>query len=135
MNIVLLLGRITKPPELKQTRENTSFCRFSIAVNRKFARQGEEKVDFIPVVVWGNEAEFFKRYFHKGNRVLVSGRINTGKWDDSDGKRHYVTEVVAERIFFADAKKDLSPEQENLVNEYNEDVDGFKITGNEQLPF
>ncbi|HOJ12295.1 MAG TPA: single-stranded DNA-binding protein [Clostridiales bacterium] len=110
MNKAILLGRLTKDPELRYTStNNTAVCNFTIAVNRRFSKPGEEKqADFIPVVVWDKLAEFCGKYFAKGRQVAVVGRIQTRTWDDNEGKRHYVTEVVAEEAYFADSKPDNS---------------------------
>lgn len=107
MNKVILMGRLTKDPELRYTNaNNTPVCSFTLAVDRQFARQGEERqTDFIPIVVWSKTAEFCSKYFTKGLRVAVVGRIQTRTWDDNEGKKHYVTEVVADEAHFADGKK------------------------------
>jgi single-strand DNA-binding protein len=106
MNKVILMGRLTRDPELRYTTtNNTAVCNFTLAVERRFQRQGEEKqADFIPVVVWGKQAQFCHRYFRKGRQVAVVGRIQVGFWDDNDGKRHYKTEVIADELYFADSR-------------------------------
>lgn len=110
MNKAILMGRLTKDPELRFTNtSNIAVCSFTLAVNRRFVRQGEERqADFIPIVAWGKTAEFCSKYFQKGRQVAVSGRIQTRTWDDAEGKRHWVTEVVAEDVYFADSKRDDS---------------------------
>ena len=107
MNKVVLMGRLTKDPDTRYTQtNNTLVCSFSLAVNRRFARQGEERqADFINVVAWSKTGEFCSKYFTKGQQVGVIGRLQTRTWDDEDGKKHYVTEVVAEEVYFADTKK------------------------------
>ncbi len=108
MNKAILMGRLTKDPELRYTNaNNTPVCSFTLAIDRRFKSQSEERqADFIPVVAWGKTAEFCSNYFRKGRQVAVSGRIQTRSWDDNEGKRHYTTEVVAEDVYFADSKKD-----------------------------
>lgn len=108
LNKVILMGRLTKDPELKYTSNtNTANCKFTLAVDRKFSKQGEEKqTDFINIVAWQKTAEFCSKYFVKGLKVAVVGRIENRSWDDADGKKHYVTEVVAEEVHFADSKKE-----------------------------
>jgi single-strand DNA-binding protein len=107
MNKVNLMGRLTKDPELKYTGNNVAVASYSIAVNRRFAKPGEEKqADFLNIVAWNKLGEFCGNYFKKGMQVAISGRIQTRTWDDQDGKRQYFTEIVAEEAYFADSKKD-----------------------------
>ena len=107
MNKVILMGRLTRDPEVRYTNVNkTPVCSFTLAVNRKFSRQGEERqADFIPIVAWNKLAEFCEKYFKKGQQVAVSGRLQVRNWDDNEGKRHYATEVIAEDAYFADSKR------------------------------
>ena len=99
----MLLGRLTKDPELRYTNTNNkAVASFNLAVNRRF---NKNEADFIPVVAWDKTAEFASKYFKKGSQVALVGRIQTRTWDDNEGKRHYVTEVVAEEVYFADSKK------------------------------
>jgi single-strand DNA-binding protein len=107
MNKVILMGRLTKDPELKYTAaNNTAVCSFTLAVNRKFTKQGEEKkADFINCQSWSKTAEFVSKYFTKGSQVAIVGRIETRTWDDTEGKKHYVTEVIVEDTYFAESKK------------------------------
>ncbi len=104
MNKVILMGRLTKDPELRYTSgNNTAVCSFTIAVNRRFAK--EAQADFFNIVAWEKTAEFCGKYFAKGQQVGIIGRLQTRTWDDNEGKRHYVTEVVAEETYFADSKR------------------------------
>lgn len=106
MNKVVLMGRLTKDPDLRYTSgNNTAVASFTIAVNRRFAREGQPQADFINIVAWDKSAEFCGKYFTKGMQVAVVGRLQTRTWDDNEGKRHYVTEVVAEETYFADSKR------------------------------
>ena len=108
MNKVILMGRLTRDPETRYTQtNNTVVSSFSLAVNRRFARQGEERqADFFNVVAWDKTGEFCSKYFKKGQQVGVIGRLQTRNYDDKDGKKVYVTEVVAEETYFADTKRD-----------------------------
>ena len=108
MNKVILMGRLTRDVEVRYTNtNNTMVASFGLAVNRRFAKQGEERqADFINVTAWGKTAEFVSKYFKKGQQVGVIGRIETRSYDDKDGKRVYVTEVIAEEVYFADSRKD-----------------------------
>lgn len=106
MNMVCLLGRLTKDPEVKYTTTNNNLvCTFCLAVGRKFAKENEQKADFINIVAWGKLGEFCSKYFVKGQQVAVKGRINTRDYTDKDGKKVYVTEVIAEEAHFAESKK------------------------------
>lgn len=107
MNKVVLMGRLTRDPEIKYTSaNNTAVCTFSLAVNRRFSKQGEERqADFINITTWSKTAEFCNNYFTKGQQVAVIGRLQTRSWEDEQGKRRYATDVVAEEAYFADSKK------------------------------
>lgn len=107
MNKVILMGRLTKDPELRYTNtNNVPVCSFTLAVDRRFSRQNEERqADFFPIVAWDKNAEFCSKYFEKGKKVVVVGRLQTRTWDDNEGKRHYITEVVAEENYFAESKR------------------------------
>ena len=109
LNKVVLMGRLTKDPELKYTPSNVAVVTFTVAVDRNFARSGEQRqTDFINVVAWRTTAEFVAKYFTKGQLMALCGSIQTRTWDDNEGKRHYVTEVVADEVHFAESKKDSS---------------------------
>ena len=106
MNKAILIGRLTKDPELKMT-ENTKreVCQFTMAVNRPYTNEdGERKADFINCVVWDKLAENLTKYQKKGNQIAVEGRIQTRNYDDKDGKKVYVTEILASNISFLDSK-------------------------------
>ena len=108
MNKVCLIGRLTKDPETRYTQtNNTIVVNFSLAVNRRFVRENEERqADFIPIIAWAKTGEFCSKYFKKGQQVGIVGRIQTRNWDDEQGQKHYITEVVAEEAYFADSKRD-----------------------------
>lgn len=140
MNKVILMGRLTKDPELRYTSvNNTAVCSFTLAVDRRFSRQGEERqTDFIPIVVWSKLAEFCSKYFQKGRQVAVVGRIQTRTWDDNEGKKHYVTEVVAEEAYFADSKKtdDVHSSSKIFGTPDAGQTDGFyPMEDDDELPF
>ena len=137
MNKVILMGRLTRDPEVRYTQSNTAVASFSIAVNRRFVRQGEErKADFINIVAWNQTAEFVSKYFKKGQQVGVIGRIQTRNYDDADGKKVYVTEVVAEEVYFADSRRDgdaaamFSDNAGDAVDDSE-----FQVTSGDDLPF
>ena len=107
LNKVILMGRFTRDPELRSTPQGTSTCAFSIAVDRNFVRQGEErKADFINCVAWRQTAEFISKYFKKGSLVALEGSIQTRSWDDNEGKKRYATEVIVNQVYFAESKRD-----------------------------
>ena len=105
MNKVILMGRLTRDPELRSTQNNTNLCQFTVAVDRRFKNaNGERQVDFINCTAWRQTADFIARYFTKGARIAVVGSIQTSSWDDNDGKKQYKTEVVVDEAYFADSK-------------------------------
>lgn len=104
MNKAILMGRLTRDPELRATGSGINVCTFTIAVNRRFVKAGEERqADFISCVAWRQTAEFICKYFTKGRMIAVSGAIQTRTWDDKEGKKQYTTEVVVDDAYFADS--------------------------------
>ncbi len=109
MNSVSLIGRLTADPELRHTTSDIATTRFSIAVDRNFVKQGEERqADFISIVAWRQTAEFICKYFTKGRRIAITGRIQTGSYTDRDGNKRYTFDVVADNVEFCDSKQDSS---------------------------
>lgn len=105
MNKVFLIGRLTRNPELRYTSSNLPVATFSLAVNRNFTSQsGERETDFINIVVWRKQAENIKNYLTQGSQVAVDGRIQTRTYDGEDGKKRYITEVIADNVQFLDTK-------------------------------
>lgn len=107
MNTVVLFGRLTKDPQVRYTQGENSFAiaRFTLAVDRRGRRrEGEQNADFISCVAFGKNGEFFEKYAKKGTRFLIRGHIQTGSYDDKDGKKVYTTEVVVEEQDFGDTK-------------------------------
>lgn len=106
LNRVVLMGRLTADPDLRQTTGGTSVVSFSIAVDRDFASSGEERqTDFINLVAWRQTAEFISKFFGKGKMIAVEGRIQTRNYTDANGNKRYITEVVVDRAYFADSNK------------------------------
>lgn len=132
MNKVILMGRLARDPETRYTQNtNTAVATFSLAVNRRFAKQGEEKqADFLQIVAWKQTAEFVSKYFRKGQQVGVIGRIETRWYDDKDGKRVYVTEVIAEEVYFAGDKKENNEQSAPFENPQE-----FTTVTDDDLPF
>ena len=112
---------------------------FTLAVNRRFVRQGEERqADFIPVVAWSKLGEFCSKYFKKGQQVGVIGRIQTRNWEDENKVKHYITEVVAEEAYFADSRRDGSGDTSGFENTFGSDVASsseFSVASDDDLPF
>jgi len=119
MNNVSLIGRLVNDPELRYTSNNsTPVCNFTLAVDRRFKTEGQPETDFINIVVWSKTAEFVSKWFIKGLRVGIVGRIQTRSWKDKEGGKHYVTEIVAESVYFADAKKEGNKENKEEEEDY-----------------
>ena len=108
LNKVVLAGRLTADPELKQTTSGISVVSFTIAVNRKYSKE-QQQTDFISVIAWRQTAEFISRYFKKGSAICITGAIQTRSWQDQQGQKRYATEVVADEAMFVDSKSDNQP--------------------------
>lgn len=144
MNKVILMGRLTKDPEVRYTQNtNTLVASFSLAVNRRFARQGEERqADFFNIVAWNKTGEFCSKYFKKGQQVGVIGRLQTRTWDDQNGTKHYITEVIAEEAYFADSKRDGESSNTSFEDTFGATMPGgmgetsdFEVSASDDLPF
>lgn len=109
LNKVVLCGRLTAKPELKQTPSGVSICNFTLAVNRRFAKEGEQQADFITVVAWRQTAEFITKYFDKGNCICITGSLQTRSWQDDHGNKRFATDVVADEAMFVDNKSEEQP--------------------------
>ena len=130
INKVILIGRLTKDPELRYTQSGIAVTRFTLAVDRGFKNQdGEKQADFIPITVWRGAAESCAKHLTKGRLVAVSGRIQTGSYD-KDGQRHYTTEVVADEVRF------LEWGEKGQARQDDRDIPGFTpMEGEGELPF
>ena len=108
MNKVILMGRLTSDPKMDWTRSEDSkqYATYTLAVNRRFKRNGEQEADFINCVAWGAMAEFAEKYMKKGAMFAVEGRLNVRSWDDAEGKKHWTTTVVVENCYFTGSKRD-----------------------------
>ncbi len=108
-NKVILIGNMVADPELKQTPNGISVCRFRLAVQRKFAKtadQGQQTADFLDVVAWRQSAEFVSKYFKKGSPILVCGQIQSRNWEDKDGAKRYTVEIIADEVSFVSNRSD-----------------------------
>jgi single-strand DNA-binding protein len=143
MNKVILMGRLTKDVEIRQTPNNLSVARFTIAVNRRFAKDGGQQADFINCIAWRKTGEFISRYFQKGSMIAVVGSIQTRSWDGNDGKKQYATEVIVDEAYFTGSKTEntggntATDELVNRLEGLNEEYDEFAdLDGSvEDLPF
>lgn len=135
MNKAQLVGRLVKDPDIKYTQDGTGIARFTVAVDRRFKREGQPEADFISCVAFGKTAEFLEKYFIKGMRIGLTGRIQTGKYDDKGGKTVYTTDIVAEEVEFVERKQSSS---ETSIPAPQPDNDGFMNIPegiDEELPF
>ncbi|GJM57091.1 single-stranded DNA-binding protein [uncultured Dubosiella sp.] len=117
INRVVLIGRLTKDPELRKTQSGTSVVSYTIAVNRRSQTPGQPDADFINCVAWNKTAELMAQYLHKGSLIGVEGRIQTRSYDNQQGQRVYVTEVVTDSVQFLEPKN--AQPQQNSYNSYN----------------
>lgn len=134
MNKVFLIGRLVRDPELRYTGTNIPVATFSIAVNRNFANAaGEREADFINIVVWRKQAENVKNYVKQGSQVAIDGRIQTRTYDDQNGQKRYITEVVADNIQFLDTKAATERRQTTSSNSYK-DVNPYSFSPEMDVP-
>lgn len=106
MNVSILMGRLTKDPDVKYTQGGLGIARYTLAVDRRFKKEGEPTADFINCVAFGKQAEFAEKYFHQGIKIALTGRIQTGSYTNKDGQKVYTTDVVVENQEFAESKKE-----------------------------
>ena len=112
LNRIVLMGRLTRDPELRRTNSGTAVASFNIAVDRDFKSQsGEKETDFIDIVAWRNTAEFVSKYFTKGRTAVVEGRLQIRDWTDKDGGKRRSAEVIADNVYFGDSKKESFADQ------------------------
>ena len=137
-NKVILVGNMTSDPELKQTQGGLSVSSFSIAVNRRFSKDGEQACDFINIQAWRQQAEFVCKYFKKGQAILVCGQLQTRTWTDNQGQKRYATEVVADEVSFvgnSSSNTEAKP-QPYTPTAYTSNNQNFEeITTDGSLPF
>ena len=118
LNKILLMGRLTRDPELRRTGSGTAVTSFAIAVDRDFKSQnGEKETDFIDVVAWRTTAEFVSKHFSKGRMAVVEGRLQIRDWTDKDGTKRRTAEVIADNVYFADSKRDDTTANINALAE------------------
>ncbi len=132
-NKVILIGNMTADPELKQTASGISVCSFSIAINRRFSKEGEQACDFISIVSWRQQAEFVSKYFKKGMPILICGQLQTRTWTDNQNNKRYATEVVADEVAFVNSKES-STEAKSEPSTYVPTAYGGNNTQFEEIP-
>ena len=141
---MILVGRLARDPELKTTQSGVSVCSFTVACDRRYQKEGESRqADFINCVAWRGTADFVAKYITKGTRIALDGSIQTRSWDDDEGNRRYVTEVIAEHVEFAQSKGEGSERTNDIpkmTNHPTDNIDGYIPEGfmpvdDEDLPF
>lgn len=139
MNKVILMGRLTRDPETRTTTGGTSVCSFSIAVDRSYVKQGEERqADFFNCVAWSKTGEFVSKYFTKGNKILIEGELQNNNYEDNNGVKHYTVNVNVGKIYFVESKNDGSGGGNNTnTSKQPENTEGFYPLPNDDddLPF
>ena len=140
MNNVALIGRLTRDPEVRMTTSNTAVGRYTLAVDRRFKKDGDQSADFIPCITFGKAAEFAEKYLSKGIKIAVTGRIQTGSYTNREGQKVYTTDIVVETQEFVESKnandsnRQAKPQEPHTLDE----VDGFLSVPDgiaEELPF
>lgn len=132
MNRIILLGRLVKDPDVKVTTSGKTVCTFTLAVYRPFSgKDGKREADFINIQTWNKTAELIGNYVSKGQRLLVDGRLQIRSYDGKDGNKHYVTEVIADRVEFIERKEKSAQKAES------EAMEGFgsEVQFDEEIPF
>ena len=134
LNIITICGRLTSDPELKKTPNNVIVATFSVAVDRDYSKDGQRETDFINCVAWRGTADHLCKYFHKGKMIIVSGSLQVRNYTDQNGYKRYVSEVIADKVFFAgDKQKD---EQSNATQQpYQFDPNDVEPVTADELPF
>ena len=144
LNKIIVMGRVVADTELRQTASNISNVKFTVAVDRNYTPQGQEKqTDFISVVAWRQTAEFINKYFSKGSMIVVEGSLQTGSFTDKNGVKRYTTDVIAEQVYFAESKKNAEKPQQNSSQSKEQlpsmaigNLEDFEeIIGGDDLPF
>lgn len=133
MNSVQLIGRLTRDPDVRYTSEGAAIARFSLAVDRRFKQEGGDSADFINCVAFGRSADFIEKYFNKGKKLALTGRIQTGSYTNRDGAKVFTTDVVVETVEFVESKTSDSPQAASKTSS-DEFMDIPDNTG-ETMPF
>lgn len=137
LNRIVLMGRLTRDPELRRTQSGTAVTSFSLAVERDYKSQsGEKETDFIEVVAWKGTAEIVSKYFSKGRMAVISGRLQIRDWTDKDGNKRRSAEVLADSVYFGDSKKAPGPGSQTAKAPVDVSADDFsEVEDDGELPF
>lgn len=132
LNSIVIMGRLTAPPEFRQTQNGTAVCPFTLAVERSYGEKDNRQTDFLDVVAWKQTAEFVAKYFTKGQLVAVKGRLETRGYEDKNGNKRKAFEVIAENVYFAEKKRedDTTSYTPSVRNDFSE-----VATPDDDLPF
>lgn len=131
MNKVIMMGRLTRDPEISSSTSGTTFARFSIAVDRKIKAEGQPEADFFNCTSFGKQAEFIERYLKKGTKIVITGRLQNDSYTNKDGQKVTATKIITEEVEFAESKKDGQTEQKTENNDFLSIPDGLV----DELPF
>ena len=135
MNKVILIGNLTKDPELSTTNSGINYCRFTLAVPKRFSNQGERDAEFINIVVWRVQADNCHKYLKKGSKACVVGSLQTRSYDAQDGSKRYVTEVVAEEVEFLSTRNNTDNATNNTTTSTDNDASELQPIEDDTLPF
>lgn len=136
MNVVNVIGRLVADPEIKYANNGNGICKFKVAVDRRYKKEGEPTADFIPCTAFAKTAEFIEKYFHKGNKIALTGSIQTGSYTNNDNQKVYTTEIIVDGVEFVESKQqgEQKPEQKP-ANPQGADFMQVPDTLEEELPF
>ncbi len=137
MNKVILLGRLVADPETRYTQSNIAMTRFKLAVNRQVAKGEEKQADFFNITAWRQTAEFVQKYFTKGQQVLIEGYLRNNSWTDQQGNKRYNDDIHADKVYFADSKRESGQQTQQAPQQIEQGESGFyQLNENdEDLPF
>lgn len=135
LNKVIVMGRLTRDPELRYTQTNTPVVSFSLACDRDYSSGERKQTDFLDCVAWSHTAEFIKKYFGKGRAAVVEGRLQVRNWEDDAGTKRKTAEIVVNSIYFADSKPESKQEREYASPRTENSFDGFDNEDEGDLPF
>ena len=130
LNRIVIMGRLSANPELRHTQSGKEVVSVTIACDRDFKKNGEKETDWIDVVAWGNTALFLAKYFTKGRMAVVEGRLQTRTYEDKDGNKRKVCEIVADNVYFGDSKKDADP-----LDQFTKENKFVEVEDNDDFPF
>ena len=131
LNKIIVMGRLTKDVEMRHTQSGNAVASFTLACDRDFkAKNGEQETDWLDVVAWRNTAEFVSKYFSKGRMAVVEGRLQTRTYEDNNGNKRKVTEIVADNVYFGDSKKESDP-----LDQFTKENKFVEVDDDDDIPF